>query len=107
MLRLLKMKAWCEETLRKQMALIIAGEFGSVQLAPLVIAGVGFILISIAVSFAPNMLTAFDSARTATNASSFTGWVTVTQFGPTLILLGFVVYVGVYMYMGIKKTKSE
>ncbi len=67
-----------------------------------IIGGIAFIVIGLAMAFGPAMLTGFESMRNAGNVSQYTGLTTVVQMGPTLILLGFIIMVGVAGFMGIK-----
>lgn len=68
----------------------------------IIIGAIAFILIGVAVGFGPTMLTGFESMRTANNVSSYTGLTSVIGFGPTAILLGFIIMVGVVGFLGIK-----
>lgn len=67
-----------------------------------VLAAVCFILIGIAMNFGPDMLAGFETMRTADNVSQYTALDTVIEFGPTMILLGFIVAVGVAGFLGIR-----
>ena len=69
-----------------------------------IIGGIAFIVIGLAMAFGPSMLEGFESMRTADNVSQYTGLATTIQMGPTLILLGFIIMVGVVGFMGIKMT---
>lgn len=66
-----------------------------------VIAAVAFILIGIAMAFGPTMLEGFEDMRTADNVAQYTGLSDVIEFGPTMILLGFIISVGLGGFMGI------
>lgn len=66
-----------------------------------VIAAVAFILIGIAMAFGPTMLEGFEAMRTADNVSEYTGLADTIEFGPTMILLGFIISVGLGGFMGI------
>jgi len=70
-------------------------------LVGVVIAAVCFILVGIAMQFGPPMLEGFEAMRTATNVSEYTSLDTVISAGPTLILLGFIMAVGLGGFMGI------
>ena len=65
-----------------------------------VIAGVAFIIIGIAMAFGPTMLEGFEDMRTASNVSEYTALSDVIEAGPTLILLGFIISVGIGGFMG-------
>ena len=67
-----------------------------------VIAAVAFIMIGIAMSFAPQILTGFESIRTDPSVGNYTALSTVVTFGPTLIILGFIIAVAIVGFMGIK-----
>lgn len=77
----------------------------STMLKTSLIAGIAFIILGIAMNFAPTMLSGFESLRTAGNVAQYTGLTTVVQFGPTLIILGFVIAIGVVGFMGLKLWK--
>ncbi|KKN17310.1 hypothetical protein LCGC14_0967190 [marine sediment metagenome] len=66
-----------------------------------VIAGIAFIIIGIAMAFGPTMLEGFESMRTADNVSEYTALDDVITAGPTLILLGFIISVGIGGFLGI------
>lgn len=68
----------------------------------IIIGAVAFIIIGIAMNFGPDMLSGFEAMRTADNVTEYTGLSTVIGFGPTMILLGFIVLVGISGFMGIK-----
>ncbi len=68
----------------------------------IIIGAIAFILIGVAIGFGPTMLTGFESMRTANNVSSYTGLTSVIQFGPTAILLGFIIMIGIVGFLGIK-----
>lgn len=69
----------------------------------LIIAMIAFIFVGIGLLVGgPTMLQGFDETIHATNASTFTAFQTVGKFGPTIILLGFIIMVGVGAFMGIK-----
>jgi ABC-type antimicrobial peptide transport system permease subunit len=72
-----------------------------------VIAAVAFILVGIAMNFGPTMLEGFEAMRTAGNVSQYTGLSTVVAFGPTMIVLGFIIMVGVAGFLGIKIAASK
>lgn len=67
-----------------------------------IVAAVAFICLGIALSFGPTMLEGFETMRTSDNISYFTALDTVVQFGPTMILLGFIVSVGIVGFMGLR-----
>lgn len=71
-------------------------------LKSVIIAAVCFILIGIAMSFAPQILTGFETIRTDASAGNYTALTTVVQFGPTMIILGFIISVAIIGFMGIK-----
>lgn len=71
-------------------------------LKSVIIAAVCFILIGIAMSFAPQILTGFETIRTDSSAGNYTALTTVVQFGPTMIILGFIISVAIIGFMGIK-----
>jgi len=71
-------------------------------LKSVIVAAVCFILIGIAMSFAPQILTGFESLRTDPSAGNYTALTTVVQFGPTMIVLGFIISVAIIGFMGIK-----
>ena len=66
-----------------------------------VMAAVAFIIIGIAMAFGPTMLEGFEDMRTAGNVSEYTALSDVIEAGPTLILLGFIISVGIGGFMGI------
>ena len=72
-----------------------------------IIGGIAFIVIGLALAFGPSMLTGFESMRTAANVSQYTGLTTTVQMGPTLILLGFIIMVGVTGFMGIRMASKS
>lgn len=72
-----------------------------------IIGGIAFIVIGLALAFGPSMLTGFESMRTAGNVSQYTGLTTTVQMGPTLILLGFIIMVGVTGFMGIRMSSKR
>jgi len=67
-----------------------------------IIGAVAFILIGVAIGFGPTMLSGFETMRTADNVSEYTGLSSVIEFGPTAILLGFIIMVGIVGFLGIK-----
>lgn len=67
-----------------------------------VIAAVAFIMIGIAMSFAPTILTGFESLRTDPSVGNYTALNTVILFGPTMIILGFIISIAIVGFMGIK-----
>lgn len=67
-----------------------------------VLAAVCFILIGVAMNFGPDMLAGFEEMRTADNVTQYTALETVVEFGPTMILLGFIVSVAIAGFMGIR-----
>ena len=71
-------------------------------LKSVIVAAVCFILIGIAMSFAPQILTGFETLRTDPSAGNYTALTTVVQFGPTMIVLGFIISVAIIGFMGIK-----
>jgi len=71
-------------------------------LKSVIVAAVCFILIGIAMSFAPQILTGFEALRTDPSAGNYTALTTVVQFGPTMIVLGFIISVAIIGFMGIK-----
>lgn len=75
---------------------------GTTLIKQIVIGGVSFIIIGVAIAFGPTMLEGFESMRTATNVSEYTGLGSVVEFGPTIILLGFIILVGITGFLGIK-----
>ena len=66
-----------------------------------VLAAVCFIIVGIAMAFGPTMLEGFESMRTADNVSEYTALTDVIEAGPTLILLGFIISVGIGGFLGI------
>ncbi len=68
----------------------------------IIIGAVAFIVIGVAIGFGPTMLEGFESMRTATNVSQYTGLSSVVEFGPTIVLLGFIIMVGIAGFLGIK-----
>ena len=72
----------------------------------IIVAAVAFIVLGIAMTFGPTMLEGFETMRTADNVSQYTGLATVIGFGPTLILLGFIISVGIIGFMGMKLWKK-
>lgn len=73
----------------------------------LIIAMIAFIFVGIGLLVGgPTMLQGFDATYNATNASVFTAFQTVTKFGPTIIILGFIIMVGVVAFLGIKLGKK-
>ena len=67
-----------------------------------VIAAVAFILIGIAMSFAPVILEGFETIRTDPSTGNYTALDTVILFGPTMIILGFIIAIAIVGFMGIK-----
>lgn len=72
-----------------------------------IIGGIAFIIIGMAMGFGPQMLVGFETMRNADNVSQYTGLATTIQMGPTLILLGFIISVGVVGFMGIKMSSGR
>lgn len=72
-----------------------------VLITGVIFACIAFILLGIAMNFAPEMLAGFEATRIAPNVSEYTALDTVISFGPTIILLGFIIAVGVGGFMGI------
>lgn len=70
-------------------------------LTGIIIAAICFILLGIALRFGPTMLEGFESMRTADNVSEYIGLEETIGFGPTMILLGFIIAVGLGGFMGI------
>jgi len=68
----------------------------------IIVGAVAFIIIGVAVGFGVTMLSGFESMRTAANVSEYTGLNTVIEFGPVIILLGFIIMVGIVGFMGIR-----
>jgi hypothetical protein len=69
----------------------------------LIIAMIAFIFVGIGLLVGgPTMMQGFDATVNATNASQFTALQTVGKFGPTIIILGFIIMVGVGAFLGIK-----
>ena len=71
-------------------------------LKSVIIAAVCFILIGIAMSFAPQILDGFETLRTDASVGNYTALETVVEFGPTMIILGFIISVAIIGFMGIK-----
>lgn len=67
-----------------------------------IVAAVAFICLGIAMSFGPTMLEGFVAMAEADNVSEYTALDTVIKFGPTLILLGFIISVGIIGFMGLR-----
>ena len=67
-----------------------------------VIAAVAFIMIGVAMAFAPEILTGFDAIRTDPSTGNYTALSTVVLFGPTMIILGFIIAIAIVGFMGIK-----
>ena len=76
-------------------------------LKSVIVAAVCFILIGIAMSFAPQILTGFETIRTNPSAGNYTALTTVIQFGPTMIILGFIISVALVGFMGIRAIGSS
>lgn len=74
-------------------------------IASIILMGIGFIVVGISMQFGPTMLEGFEAMRTASNVSEYTALEPVIEFGPTMILLGFIVAVGVVGYLGIKMSR--
>ena len=72
-----------------------------------VIAAVTFILIGIALGFFPNLLTGFEALRTDVSTGNYTALETVILFGPTIVLLGFIIAIAIIGFMGIKTIGAE
>ncbi len=68
----------------------------------IVIAAVAFIMIGVAMAFAPEILTGFEAIRTDPSTGNYTALSTVILFGPTMIILGFIIAVALVGFMGIK-----
>lgn len=77
------------------------GNINGTLLVGIVIAAVCFIMLGIALRFGPTMLSGFEEMRTADNVSEYIGLEESISFGPTLILLGFEIAVGLGGFMGI------
>jgi len=67
-----------------------------------VIAAVAFIMIGVAMNFSPEILSGFEALRTDASIGNYTALDTVVQFGPTMIILGFIIAVALVGFMGIK-----
>lgn len=83
------------------------GGLTTTLITQVIIGAISFILIGVAIGFGPTMLSGFESMRTAANVSSYTGLTSVIGFGPTAILLGFIIMVGVVGFLGIKMVGKE
>ncbi len=71
-----------------------------------VIAAVAFIMIGVAMAFAPEILTGFDAIRTDPSTGNYTALSTVVLFGPTMIILGFIIAIAIVGFMGIRGVSS-
>ena len=80
---------------------------GTKLIVQIIIGAVAFILIGIAMNFGPDMLGGFESMRTDASVGNYTGLTTVIGFGPTAILLGFIIMVGVAGFMGIRMAGNK
>jgi amino acid transporter len=72
--------------------------------------GVAFIIIGIAIKFSPMMISGFSTAWTAANTTAAfadTGLTDVLSYGPTLIILGFIVAVAIVGFLGVKLIKNK
>lgn len=75
---------------------------GAVNIANIMLLGIGMIFMGIGAFFIPVMIEGFEEARTAANVSQYTGLSSIIEIGPTIIVLGFIVAGGVVGFMGIK-----
>ena len=82
-------------------------ELGSVNIGGIMMLGIGMLMAAVGAYFIQPLLAGFDDARTANNISSFTATATVVKIGPTLIILGYIIAVGVVGFMGIKMVSGK
>lgn len=68
----------------------------------IILAGIAFIVVGIAATFGETLIDGFDKMRTHGNVTSYTALQDTIEAGPTLIILGFIVMVGVVGFLGIK-----
>ena len=82
-------------------------KFEKILIHTVLIAAIAFILIGMTMQFAPEILTGFDSIRTDPSTGNYTALDTVVQFGPTMVILGFIIAVGVIGFMGFSTLFKE
>ena len=80
---------------------------GAVNIGGVMLLGIAMLIAAVGAYFINPLISGFDDARTHSNISSFTALSTVVQIGPTLIVLGYVVAVGVVGFLGIKLISSK
>ena len=83
-------------TINQALAAFERGEIGFGNVTVIIGAAIGFILIGLAIKFAPSMIDSFGEAWDSANSSAakFPGLTDVIGFGPVAIILGFIVVVG-------------
>lgn len=94
-----------------RLAILLSSQAGSVNLGGIVIMGVAFIIVGLAIRFLPAMITSFGTAYTAANTTeniaAFPGLTDVLGFGPVGIVLGFICAVAFVGFLGLRNMFSS